>query len=313
MDSVERAREYLVLASYCGDDNPKCTNRRPCGDCLAMCNVFRIEASAEDMAFERELGPLPVSDTRDLGIQEERAHPLARMVAMDEEMEAKHPGWMTGEALLSCPCCGSPAVVSRTEIGWYAVDCGNDDNIDGCGLNTIRTTEAAAIAAWNRRTPTIERDTVDGEARAMTAATFTIEVREDGATSMHTKAVGKVPPFLVIDHAIKAILAERAEMRGCSAHKYAPPEKPCPFCGERLTYPDLNFQGQAWTTCTNRNCGANAPQEIWNQRTDIGALREALEEAERRLKLTQGCLDCNANDERFWVAVISFLKEVGKC
>jgi hypothetical protein len=32
--------EFLLLSSYCGDDNDACTDRRPCADCLAMCNIF---------------------------------------------------------------------------------------------------------------------------------------------------------------------------------------------------------------------------------------------------------------------------------
>lgn len=45
------AREYLLLASYCGDDNADCAECRPCSDCLAMCNVFD-----EQGKFLRELG-----------------------------------------------------------------------------------------------------------------------------------------------------------------------------------------------------------------------------------------------------------------
>lgn len=38
--------------------------------------------------------------------------------------------------------------------------------------------------------------------------------------------------------------------------------------------------------------------------------REALlREAQKRLQLTEGCLDCNADDERFWRGVIQFLEE----
>jgi len=29
----------LLLASYCGDDNPECSDESPCVDCLKMCNV----------------------------------------------------------------------------------------------------------------------------------------------------------------------------------------------------------------------------------------------------------------------------------
>ena len=50
-------REYLLLASYCGDDRADCSDARPCSDCLAMCNVFKVVD--ESPVFVRELGPLP--------------------------------------------------------------------------------------------------------------------------------------------------------------------------------------------------------------------------------------------------------------
>ncbi len=34
-----RKRRVLIITSYCGDDNPECTEDRPCNDCLRMCNV----------------------------------------------------------------------------------------------------------------------------------------------------------------------------------------------------------------------------------------------------------------------------------
>lgn len=49
-------REYLLLASYCGDDNPDCSEKRPCPRCLGMSNVFRMLPNG-DMAFVRELSP----------------------------------------------------------------------------------------------------------------------------------------------------------------------------------------------------------------------------------------------------------------
>lgn len=50
-----KPREFLLLASYCGDDTPGCTDARPCVDCLAMCNVF-----GEDGTYLRQLGtPAP--------------------------------------------------------------------------------------------------------------------------------------------------------------------------------------------------------------------------------------------------------------
>jgi hypothetical protein len=35
-------RRVLLLASYCGDDNPNCCDKRPCPECLAMDNVAII-------------------------------------------------------------------------------------------------------------------------------------------------------------------------------------------------------------------------------------------------------------------------------
>lgn len=32
----------LLLASYCGDDDPTCTDDLPCLDCLKMCNVVSM-------------------------------------------------------------------------------------------------------------------------------------------------------------------------------------------------------------------------------------------------------------------------------
>lgn len=29
----------LLLASYCGDDDPNCTDHLPCLECLKMCNI----------------------------------------------------------------------------------------------------------------------------------------------------------------------------------------------------------------------------------------------------------------------------------
>ena len=51
-----KPQEFLLLASYCGNDNDACTERRPCADCLAMCNIF-----GEGGEFLRELGVAKVS------------------------------------------------------------------------------------------------------------------------------------------------------------------------------------------------------------------------------------------------------------
>ena len=45
----------------------------------------------------------------------------------------------------------------------------------------------------------------------------------------------------------------------------------------------------------------------------IDVVGKAREEAQRRLAMVRGCLDCNADDARFWVAVIDFLKEMERC
>jgi hypothetical protein len=36
-------RPVLLLTSYCGDDNSKCTEANPCEDCLKMCNIAFID------------------------------------------------------------------------------------------------------------------------------------------------------------------------------------------------------------------------------------------------------------------------------
>lgn len=58
IETMLAARRYLLLASYCGGDKGKvCTEYRPCNDCLAMCNVFRV--SDAEPVFDHELGPEP--------------------------------------------------------------------------------------------------------------------------------------------------------------------------------------------------------------------------------------------------------------
>ena len=49
--------QFLLLASYCGGENDECSEKRPCPDCLAMCNVFD-----ENGNYLRELG-VPVTIT----------------------------------------------------------------------------------------------------------------------------------------------------------------------------------------------------------------------------------------------------------
>jgi hypothetical protein len=40
-------RKVLVLASYCGDDNEKCSDDIPCVDCLLMSNVAEVKVGVE--------------------------------------------------------------------------------------------------------------------------------------------------------------------------------------------------------------------------------------------------------------------------
>lgn len=48
-------REVLLFASYCGDDNPDCSDRAPCADCLAMSNVFKV--NFDGAVYVRVLAP----------------------------------------------------------------------------------------------------------------------------------------------------------------------------------------------------------------------------------------------------------------
>ena len=42
MSEAERTGRVLLLASYCGTDNAKCTDGLPCLDCLRMCNIVTM-------------------------------------------------------------------------------------------------------------------------------------------------------------------------------------------------------------------------------------------------------------------------------
>lgn len=49
-------REFLLFASYCGDDNPDCSDERPCPVCLGMSNIYRLLPNG-DMAYVRQMSP----------------------------------------------------------------------------------------------------------------------------------------------------------------------------------------------------------------------------------------------------------------
>lgn len=44
-----RKRLVLLLASYCGEDNPECTESKPCIDCLQMCNTAEVIVGLDDI------------------------------------------------------------------------------------------------------------------------------------------------------------------------------------------------------------------------------------------------------------------------
>ena len=49
-----KPREFVLLASYCGKENKKCSDKKPCRHCLEMCNVFD-----ENGQYLRQLGDKP--------------------------------------------------------------------------------------------------------------------------------------------------------------------------------------------------------------------------------------------------------------
>ena len=49
-------RRVLLLCSYCGDDNPECSNDFPCPECLQMNNVAEVDVDA--IQIERVFGGL---------------------------------------------------------------------------------------------------------------------------------------------------------------------------------------------------------------------------------------------------------------
>ena len=43
---LDKHQNFLVLASYC-DQNPECSDEKPCKECLEMCNVAVIPGGTD--------------------------------------------------------------------------------------------------------------------------------------------------------------------------------------------------------------------------------------------------------------------------
>ena len=59
---------------------------------------------------------------------------------------------MSDEALKPCPFCGARVATYRDEIGGWEIYCDGEVGCAGDG-DSRYSTEAEAIAAWNRRAP----------------------------------------------------------------------------------------------------------------------------------------------------------------
>lgn len=44
---LPKGQVITLLTSYCGDDNRECTDRRPCNECVDMCNTFELQEAVE--------------------------------------------------------------------------------------------------------------------------------------------------------------------------------------------------------------------------------------------------------------------------
>ena len=77
-------RRFLLLASYCGEDNDQCTDKSPCPECLAMCNIYdedsQYRGTLSHPPAKREAGEAaaPVQDVLE---QEECAVLIDQMLA----------------------------------------------------------------------------------------------------------------------------------------------------------------------------------------------------------------------------------------
>ena len=56
---LPRKRRVLILASYCGGDDPNCTEQTPCNECLRMCNVAEVVVGLDDIIGQFEFAEEP--------------------------------------------------------------------------------------------------------------------------------------------------------------------------------------------------------------------------------------------------------------
>lgn len=44
-----KKRRVLLLASYCDEDDPNCSEEFPCPECLQICNVAEVDVGLDDV------------------------------------------------------------------------------------------------------------------------------------------------------------------------------------------------------------------------------------------------------------------------
>ena len=77
-----RDKRMLVLASYCGGENPNCSDERPCNLCLADCNVALVRGQIKVLGgldYIQSLPSAPSSQTEaSQQPQDEQENPIAQ-------------------------------------------------------------------------------------------------------------------------------------------------------------------------------------------------------------------------------------------